>query len=284
MSRPAAARASRACEVVRVRFASRRRQEEPLASYAGILDGRHLWLYLEGDGMAELRDSAGTTYALTGPVTDLLALLPAVDATYDVVLAGAPVRGGARPAADPTRVPVSSDGLTQLGLELTEAGHLLISRRGVPATALLEAIELRDADVHLTIRPVGELLAGTHLVLLDADDQVLDQLPITAHDGHVEALVGIADLPAGYFGIVRLALGADTTWARIRRRSSDLADPHQAVLLPELHDHTSGGAEEDLPRARFRWNPDSHLVLRVLDPAQHQDGPGATVTPMASRL
>ena len=65
---------------------------------------------------------------------------------------------------------------------------------------------------------------------------------------------------------------------RIRRRRSDLADPHQAVLLPELHDGTAD-ADEDAPRARFRWNPDSHLVLRVLDPARrparrhgHPDG------------
>jgi hypothetical protein len=69
---------------------------------------------------------------------------------------------------------------------------------------------------------------------------------------------------------------------RIRRRRSDLADPHRAVLLPELHDTTDPEAEEDRPRARFRWNPDSHLVLRVLDPAEHT-GPDATVTPMADR-
>ena len=267
-----------------MRFGSRRRADGPVAAYAGILDGRHLWLSLEDGGTAELRDPAGgAALALTGDVTDLLALLPAADATYDVLLAGTPVRAEPRPPADPTRVPVSPDGLTQLDLVLTDAGHLRISRRALPPTALLEAVELRGPDVHLTLRPPGEVRPGTHLLLLDADDQVLHQLPVTAHGGHVEALVGVADLPAGYFGIVRLALGTETDRARIRRGGSDLADPHKAVLLPELHDSASGGdAEEDTPVARFRWNPDSLLVLRVLDPAE-QDGSGATVTALAGR-
>lgn len=258
-----------------MRFGSRRRAEEAVASYVGILDGRHLWLTLDHDGPAELR-GPGSTHPLVGEVTDLLGLLPPDDATYDVVLGGEPV---VAPAAhpDPTRVPLSPDGRTQLGLERTDAGHLRVSRRSVPATALLEGIELRGSDVHLTLRPPADIRPGTHLVLLDADDQVRGALPVTAHEGHVEALVGVADLPAGYFGVVRLALGTDTDWVRIRRRSSDLADPHKAVLLPELHEATDDDDSE--PRARFRWNPDSHLVVRVLEPAALA-GPGATVTPI----
>ena len=144
------------------------------------------------------------------------------------------------PAGDPTRVPVSPDGLAQLGLERTEAGHLRVTRRAVAPTALLEAIELREGEAHLTLAPPGDVEPGTHLLLLDGTDQLLDQLPVTAHDGHVEALVGVANLPAGYFGVVRLALGTEDSWVRIRRRRSDLADPHRAVLLPELHDTARG--------------------------------------------
>ena len=36
---------------------------------------------------------------------------------------------------------------------------------------------------------------------------------------------------------------------RIRRRRSDLADPHRAVLLPELHDAAVSDVDEDEPRA-----------------------------------
>lgn len=260
-----------------MRFGSRRRTEGTVtAAYAGILDGRHLWLSLEDGGVAELRGADGTAHALTGDITDLLALLPTSDASYDVLLAGDPVSG---PAShdDPTRIPASPDGRTQLGLERSEAGHLRVTRRNIPATAVLEAIELRGGDVHLTIEPPNEIAPGTHLVLLDADDAVLDQLPVTAHDGHVEALLGIANLPAGYFGVVRLALGTETDWVRIRRRASDLADAHKAVLLPELHDASDDDDSE--PRARFRWNPDSQLVLRILEPADLA-GPDATVTPI----
>jgi hypothetical protein len=266
-----------------MRFGSRRRTEDPVAAYAGILDGRHLWLTLESGGTAELQDvSTGTTHVLDTEITDLLALLPAAEATYDVVQGGHPVWGPPPATGNPTRVPVSPDGLTQLFLNRTEVGHLRVTRRPVAATALLEVIELRDGDVHLTLVPPGEVAVGTHLLLLDADDQPLDQLPVTAHDGRVEALVGVSDLPAGYFGVVRLALGTETAWVRIRRRRSDLADPHRAVLLPELHDTTDPEAEEDKPRARFRWNSDSHLVLRVLDPDE-KSAPAATVTPMAVR-
>ncbi|GAB3254339.1 hypothetical protein [Nocardioides dilutus] len=266
-----------------MKWASRRRGAGPVAAYAGILDGRHLWLTLESGGPGTLHDAAGgRTFELSGDVTDLLSLLPGGEGTYDVVQDGRPVWGPPAPTGDPTRVPVSPDGLTQLSLDRTEAGHLQVVRRPVAPTALLEAIELRDGDAHLTLLPPGEIEAGTHLLLLDADDQLLDQLPVTAHDGHVEALIGVADLPAGHFGVVRLALGTETSWVRIRRRRSDLADPHRAVLLPELHDTTDPEAEEDKPRARFRWNPDSHLVLRVLDPAEHS-GPGGAVIPMAGR-
>lgn len=259
-----------------MRFGSRRRSEGPVAAYAGILDGRHLWLSLESDDVAALRGPDGATHPLAGDVTDLLALLPTGDASYDVVLGGEPVTTAPSPA-DPVRVPVSPDGLTQLSLERTESGHLRVGRRAVAPTALLEAIELRGADVHLTIQPHGGVRPGTHLVLLDDQDSVRQQLPVTAHDGHVEALVGVADLPPGYFGVVRLALGTETDWVKIRRRASDLADAHRAVLLPELRDLEDDDDAE--PRARFRWNPESLLVLRVLEPADLA-APEATVTPI----
>jgi hypothetical protein len=252
-----------------------------VAAYAGILDGQHLWLTMESGEPAALHDpSSGTTLDLTREITDLLAALPDTEATYDVVQSGRPV-WAAPVADDPTRVPASPDGRTQLSLVRTDSGHLQVTRRALLPTALLEAIELRDGDGHLTLLPPDGIQPGSRLLLLDTDDQVLDQLPVTAHDGHVEALVGVPDLPAGYLGVVRLALGTEAAWVRIRRRRNDLADPHRAVLLPELSESAVEGDDQNVPRARFRWNPDSWLVLRVLDPAEHT-GPAATVTPMAS--
>ena len=95
--------------------------------------------------------------------------------------------------------------------------------------------------MHLRVRPPGGVEPGTHLLLLDTDDQVLATLPVDRARGLLEALVGVDDLPAGYFGVVRLAVGTEAAWVRIRRRGSDLADPHHAVLLPELYDRPDPG-------------------------------------------
>lgn len=244
----------------------------PVAAYAGILDGRHLWLTLESGQAAELHGQ-GQVIPL-GEVTDLLGV-PRGD--YRVVSEGRPV-WARPPAPDPTRTPVAPDGRSQLVLERDDLGHLTVVRRETEPTAVLAAIELRDSDVHLTLLPPDGVVPGAHLLLLDTDDRLLGQLPVTGHDGHIETLLGAADLPAGYFGFVRLALGTESEWVRIRRRANDLADPHSAVLLPELHDPDS---TDDAPVARFRWNPDGHLTIRVLDPDE-ESGP-ATVTPMASR-
>ena len=78
----------------------------------------------------------------------------------------------------------------------------------------------------------------------------------------METLIGVDDLPAGYFGVLRLAVGTDASWTRIRRPGNDLADPNRAVLLPELFD----GRIPTRPRARLRWNPDGLLALRSIGP------------------
>jgi hypothetical protein len=258
-----------------VRFPTRRRSGQRLATYAAILDGRHLWLTLEDGGSATL-SGHGQSHPLS-EVTDLLALLPGTEPlTLEIVADGRPV-WAAPPPEDPVRTPVSPDGRTQLALERTEEGHLRVSRRPAEPTAVLERIEMRGQDVHLTLRPPDGVRVGDHLLLLDTDDEVIATLPVTAHEGHVEALIGVPDLPAGYFGILRIALGAESDWAKVRRRRSDLTDPHRAVLLPELHDPDG---DEDHPRARFRWNPESLLVVRVLDP-NAPDVARATVTSIA---
>ncbi len=71
--------------------------------------------------------------------------------------------------------------------------------------------------------------------------------------------------------MLRLAVGTEAAWVRIRRRANDLADPHHAVLLPELY---GAGPSDRGPRARLRWNPDGLLALRSIDPDESRVSQG----------
>jgi hypothetical protein len=230
------------------------------ATYAAVLDGVHLWLDI--DPPVSVRDADGGAVTELGqPPYDLSAL---TGTTYDVLAAKAPVR-----LAEPLRrslmtTPLSPDGTVQWELLRLDDGALRLTRREVAATAELEAVDVRAGRVHLRIRPPGGVEPGCHLLLLDTDDEVRSTLPVTGQDGQLEALVGVDDLPAGYFGVLRLAVGTDRAWVRVRRRANDLADPNRAVLLPELYaDHDLGTGRL---RARLRWNPDGLLALRSIDP------------------
>jgi hypothetical protein len=235
----------------------RRRESGAVATYAAVLDGIHLWLDVEGP--VAVRDESGTVTALGPAPCDLSGLTAS---SYDV-LAGTsplslePVQGSAL-----KRTPLSPDGLTQW--EVIPGEPLRLARRTVEATAELDAVDVRGDRVRLRIQPHDGVEPGGHLLLLDADDHVRATLPVTAHEGLLEAVVGVDDLPAGYVGMLRPVVGTEARWVRIRRRANDLADPHHAVLLPELY------AEADRARARFRWNPDGLLALRSIDPDEVQ--------------
>ena len=246
-----------------------RRGGAPVATYAAVLDGRHLWLHVESvegdDGSPALWDvdTKAVSELGDGPF-DLTGL---TGTTYDVVVKRTPVQLATDPGSPLSRTPLAPDGITQWEVLRLDDGALRLVRRTVPPTAELDAIDVRGDRVHLRIRPAGEIELGCHLLLLDTEDQVLGSLPVTAHDGLLEALVSVDDLPAGYFGMLRLAVGTDGSWVRIRRRDNDLADPNHAVLLPELYAvDPDGEPVPDRPRARFRWNPDGLLALRSIDP------------------
>lgn len=230
-------------------------------TYAAVLDGAHLWLDVDGPVSARDPDSGVITelgehpYDLTG--------LPGE--SYELLVGKAHVDLATAPPRPAARTPVAPDGLTRWEVVRRDDGRLALIRRLVPATAALDAVDVRGDRVHLRVRPPDGVEPGCHLLLLDTDDQVRSTLPVTAHDGVLEALVGVDDLPAGYFGVLRLAVGTDSDWVRIRRHANDLADPNHAVLLPELFaeaDETGPGH----PRARLRWNPDGLLALRSIDP------------------
>ncbi len=236
----------------------RRRDEHAVAGYAAVLDGVHLWLDL--DGPVSVRDADSKVVVELGEQPCDLAGL--TGSTYDVLAGEAAVRLAAPPQPPPARTPLAPDGTTRWEVVRLDDGRLQLARRTVPATSQLEAVDVRGDRVHLRVRPPGGVEPGWHLLLLDTDDQVLETLPATAHEGVVETLIAVDDLPAGYFGVLRLAVGTDASWTRIRRRGNDLADPNHAVLLPELYDEQA----PDRPRARLRWNPDGLLALRSIDP------------------
>jgi hypothetical protein len=231
-----------------------RRDGAAAATYAAVLDGVHLWL--DVDGPVSVRDTDSKTVVELGEEPCDLAGL--TGSTYDVLAGKAAVRLAGPPQPPPARTPIAPDGTTRWEVVRLDDGRLQLARHTVPETAELDAVDVRGDRVHLRIRP-PRVEPGCHLLLLDTDDQVLVSLPATAHDGLVETLIGVDDLPAGYFGVLRLAVGTDAAWVRVRRRGNDLADPNHAVLLPELH-------VDDQPRARLRWNPDGLLALRSIDP------------------
>lgn len=245
----------------------RRREGAAIATYAAVLDGVHLWLDVSpGAAPVSVRDvDSGVVTELGEHPHDLSGL---TGSTYDVLSGKAEVELAGSPERPLTRTPLSPDGTTQWSVVRRDDGRLQLTRHRVPATAELDAAELRDNHVHLRIGPVGDIQPGCHLLLLDTEDEVLATVPVTAHEGMLETLVGVDDLPAGYFGVLRLAVGTEQAWLRIRRRGNDLADPNHAVLLPELHaeEGPEGELAPDRPRARLRWNPDGLLALRSIDP------------------
>lgn len=244
----------------------RRGGAKVVSTYAAVLDGVHLWL--DVDGPVSLRDA--DTLVATEPAEPPLDLSGLTGETYDVMVQRHQVELATPPGLPLAKTPLAADGVSRWDAVRLDDGRLRLVRARVPATAELDAVDVRGDRVHLRIRPPDRVQPGCHLLLLDTDDQVLETLPVTAHDGLLEALVGVDHLPAGYFGVLRLAVGTDGSWVRIRRRADDLADAHRAVLLPELYagslDSRETGLEPDQPVARLRWNPDGLLALRCLDP------------------
>lgn len=205
-----------------MRLTRRRSSGGPVASYAGILDGRRLWLSLAGDAGSSvaLRDDSGAVHPLTGDLTAGVEL-PGEVGAWDVVRDGEPVSVGPLPQG-PTRVPPSPDGLTQLALVRTEAGTLRVRRnRRSPGVDVLDLAPEGDG-VRVTLAA-----DATELRVGDASFPVEDRTAVLAPGptGPVTAQPG--DLP-------------------LRRRANGLATPGQAVLLPEP----------------LRWSPAGELVAR----------------------
>jgi hypothetical protein len=248
-----------------------------VAAYAGILDGHTLWLAVEATpGTLALRDAAGDVHPLHSDLpehdpayrdvrADLLGLPGEDEAAYDVVVVPP---GGRAPRlvwvppfpASPTRVPSTPDGRWQLGLARTEEGMLRVRRsRSAPG---LDVLDLAVAEDGIRVAfaagdpsdpddpgDPGELR-------LVEEGTVLAAYPLTREGDRQHAVIAEGALPHGTGQLARLLVGD----LPLRRRANDLANPHQAVLLPVLF-----GDDPDLARLRLRWTPEGHLVARIVD-------------------
>jgi hypothetical protein len=243
----------------------------PVAAFAGVLDGRSLWLAIEArPGSLALRDAASDdVVSLSGDLVEDqpdyrstrvdLAGLPAAglpsagrgEVAYDVVL----VPSGGRspkpvwtPPLPPAVAPVV-DG-ARWELRRGDEGCLRLVRTAVPPAAELTAIGTVDDGIRATTAPGGELaLVG------DSGGQVA-----SFPDGLITAgaLVGVAAQSS------MVTAGG----LPVRRRDNDLTDPGRAVPLPELYAVEPG--LEDRVRLRLRWSGDGLLTARILDPEADQ--------------
>ncbi len=231
----------------------------PVAAFAGVLDGRSLWLAVDArPGSLALRETgSGDVIALAGDLpedqpayrstrVDLAGLPVSPEATYDVVV----VSGGRSPKPVWTRplAPATAPAVDGSRWELrrSDEGNLRLARVTVPQAAELTGIVTEGDGIRVTTTPGGEL------ALVGEDDAVV----ATYGDGVLSAgpLAGAAPQ------LTRATAGG----LPIRRRDNDLTDPGRAVPLPELYADEPG--HEDHVRLRLRWSGDGFLMARILEP------------------
>ncbi|GEP37739.1 hypothetical protein NPS01_14020 [Nocardioides psychrotolerans] len=260
----------------------------PVVAFAGILDGRSLWLAIHAaPGSLALRvTGTGDVVALPSDVPDDdpafravrvdLGALPggAEPTSYDVVLVPAgggtpkPVWSHPLPTDSLVRTPLSADGTHAWSLERGEDGGLRAVRTPQPATVALRAVAQDGEAVTLAIDPLPGDLPGHHgpeLRLVDQEGVLVHTLPLTiGNDGLLHARISLADLPTG-----------DEVWPRVlvdehavRRRGDDLAKAQAATMLPQLF-----GEDPETPELRLRWTPEGTLGLRIAARPAH---PAAT--------
>ena len=247
----------------------------PRAEFAGVLDGRHLWLAVEATpGTLALRTvGAERVVSLTSDLTEDdprfrsvrsdLSAVPGTDAArFDVVIT-AP--GGKvhrvwtppLPPLAPMRVPVGDD--VQWQVARAEDGTLQLVREPAPPAAYLVSIDA-DADDVTTLRIAGAPEDAELRLVDDESGEVLLIRPFSREDGVAVATLDAADVPEG----VGLSASVHAGDLPVRRPDNDLARPDQAVLLPQVQNDLADGADGPLFSLVFRWLPDG--VLRVRRP------------------
>lgn len=257
----------------------------PVSAYAGIGDGRTLWLAVEavagtlafrpaegGEVIAAHSDLAEDQPAyrsvrvdLTGPA----GLGGRGAATYDVVVVPPgggeprPVWSPPLPQGGPTRPPPAPDGRTRFTLARTGPGFLQVRRVAVPPAAELLQVALRDGGIELVIDPAaaGEPSDIGELLLVGAQDALLARLPLTRGERGWEASLTLDAVPASADTALRVVVGTPDAWVPVRRRHNGLTKTSGAVLLPTLTDDETGQ-----PLLRLRWGPGGGLQVRLPRP------------------
>lgn len=258
----------------------------PVAAYAAVLDGEHLWLAVEAaPGTLALRVSGGDeviplvgdhedTPTFRSVRADLLALPGAEDATYDAVLVGpggrspkpvwTPPLAQVGPGEGPTLVPTSRDGSLRFGLDRADDGTLRLVRTVVaeplPRLVSVTSTPTGDAvELHVAGAAGGEL----HLRAGGPEGEVVTTVPIL--EGRARLHRDDVPLDRGR----RLAVTAGTAAAArpVARDGNDLREANPATLLPHLYLD-----DADRPLWRLVWTPDRTLGVRVPPrDTDHQD-------------
>jgi hypothetical protein len=244
----------------------------PQAAFAGILDGRHLWLAVDATpGTLAIRETdTASIVPLPSDLaeddpryrsvrTDLTGLPGEAAARYEVVITapgGKVHRVWTPPLArnEPVRTPAAGD--TQWQLSRAVDGTLELLREQAPAGAVLVDIQAPDDD-SVTLR-IGGAPAVAELRLVDDESgDVLLTTPLRRENGMAVASIAHADVPDG----LGLSAGVFVGDLPVRRRASDLTRPDNAVLLPQVQNESNEGP---LFALVYRWLPDG--VLRVRRP------------------
>jgi len=238
----------------------------PRATYAGVLDGRHLWLAVAlAPGQIAVQDRAeGATEPLPLPTdllddqpehravrTDLEALGLTSEAGYDLVLL-APGGRGRRiwsPPLPPRRTPVR-DG-QRWEVRRDDDGLLSLHRGVVPDHVELAGVEVLAEGLELSVRPRAALV----LRAAQGDDVLT-----TLTDG----LLTVADVD----GVAPQVARVTTADGRpVLRRDDDLLNPGRGAPLPDLYLPGSSVREPvGVERLRLRWT-EHGLTAQVLAPA-----------------
>jgi hypothetical protein len=250
----------------------------PRAAFAGVLDGRHLWLAVDATpGSLALREAgigsdAGGLLQLASDLaeddpryrsvrTDLTAVAGEGSARFEVVVTapgGKVYRVWTPPLArnEPVRTPAVGGVLWELARSAD--GTLELVREPAPAGAVLLDIDI-DIDDVTTLR-IGGAAAGAELRLVDDESgEVLVTRSLDHEGGVATGTLSPADVPER----VGLSAAVHAGDLPVRRRANDLARPDNAVLLPQVQNDSD---EEDAPlfAVTFRWLPDG--ILRVRRP------------------